>query len=201
MCARVEENAAHGRTPYAWIVAPARMSDPSGLLRGLLPALLPRLRRFARTLARDAQDADDLTQNTLERALRNAAQWRPPAPDAGAEELESAARRWVFGIMKNAWIDNRRAHGREREVFTGEEFGAGVGDQAAAALEEGLSLQRALEQLGEEQRLAVSLVLVEGLSYQEAAEVLAVPIGTLTSRLARARMQLARLLSPQEEGS
>lgn len=177
------------------------MSDPAGLLRRTLPALLPRLRRFARTLTRDVHDADDLTQNTLERALRNSAQWRPPAPDSGAEELQSAARRWVFAIMKNAWVDNRRTYGRERMLFTDGQLGESVGDNTAAALEEGLSLQRALESLGEEQRLAVSLVLVEGLSYQEAAEVMAVPIGTLTSRLARARIQLARLLSPKGAAS
>jgi RNA polymerase sigma-70 factor (ECF subfamily) len=175
------------------------MTDPAGLLRRVLPAVLPRLRRFARTLARDAQDADDLAQNTIERALRNAAQWHPSPPDATAEQLEVAARRWMFGIMKNAWTDNRRSHGRERALFAGEQFGADAGDQSAAALEAQLSLQGALERLADEQRLAVSLVLIEGLSYQDAAEVMEVPIGTLTSRLARARLQLARLLSPDGE--
>jgi RNA polymerase sigma-70 factor (ECF subfamily) len=180
-------------------MSPEAMTDSAGLLRQALPALLPRLRRFARTLTRNPQDADDLAQNTIERALRNAAQWRPPPPDATAEQLEVAARRWMFGIMKNAWIDNRRSHAREREVFAAEELGSGVGDASAAALEEQLALQRALAQLPDEQRLAVALVLLEGLSYQEAADVMEVPIGTLTSRLARARMQLAKLLSPDGE--
>lgn len=173
------------------------MSDPARTLRQTLPAVLPRLRRFARTLTRNPQDADDLAQNAIERALRHGSQWRPPSPDATAEQVEAAVRRWMFGIMKNAWIDNRRAHSRERELFTGEEYGADVGDQAAVALEENLSLQAAMELLADEQRLAVSLVLIEGLSYQEAAEVMEVPIGTLTSRLARARTQLAKLLSPE----
>jgi RNA polymerase sigma-70 factor (ECF subfamily) len=194
----VEENAPHVRTPHAWIITPERMSDPAGLLRQSLPAVLPRLRRFARTLARDPQDADDLAQDTIERALRNAAQWRPPSPDPTAEQLEVAARRWMFAIMKNAWIDNRRSHGRERELFAGGDSGSEVGDASAVALEEQLTLQRALARLPDEQRLAVALVLLEGLSYQEAADVMEVPIGTLTSRLARARMQLAKLLSPEE---
>jgi RNA polymerase sigma-70 factor (ECF subfamily) len=172
------------------------MRDSSELLRRTLPAVLPRLRRFARTLARSPHDADDLAQNTIERALRNAAQWHPPAPEAPAEELEAAVRRWMYGIMKNAWIDNRRAHGRERALFAPEELGAEVGDAASTTLQDQLSLDSALAQLADEQRLAVSLVLVEGLSYQQAADVLEVPIGTLTSRLARGRTALMKLLSP-----
>ncbi len=170
------------------------MSDAAAALRQALPAVLPRLRRFARTLARNPHDADDLAQGTIERALRNAAQWRAPA-ESSAEQLETAVRCWMFGIMKNAWIDNRRAHTRERGLFAGEELAENIGDNASEALQDRLSLDRALEQLPDEQRLAVSLVLVEGLSYQEAADVLEVPIGTVTSRLARGRAQLARLLT------
>ncbi len=170
------------------------MSDAAAAVRQALPAVLPRLRRFARTLARNPHDADDLAQGTIERALRNAAQWRAPA-ESSAEQLETAVRCWMFGIMKNAWIDNRRAHTRERGLFAGEELAENIGDNASEALQDRLSLDRALEQLPDEQRLAVSLVLVEGLSYQEAADVLEVPIGTVTSRLARGRAQLARLLT------
>jgi RNA polymerase sigma-70 factor (ECF subfamily) len=172
------------------------MSDTSVVQR-TLPAVLPRLRRFARTLARNPHDADDLAQSTLERALRNAAQWRAPA-ESSAEQLETAVRCWLFGIMKNAWIDNRRANQRERTLFLEDEHTEQIGDAASLALEDRMSLDSAMEQLPDEQRLVVSLVLVEGLSYQETATVLEVPIGTVTSRLARGRAQLARLLSPGE---
>lgn len=172
------------------------MSDAS-VVQQMLPAVLPRLRRFARALARNPHDADDLAQGTIERALRNATQWRAPA-DASAEQLETAVRCWLFGIMKNAWIDNRRANQRERAVFLDDERAAEIGDGSSVAMEDRMSLDSAMEQLPDEQRLAVSLVLVEGLSYQEAADVLEVPIGTVTSRLARGRTQLARLLCAGE---
>jgi RNA polymerase sigma-70 factor (ECF subfamily) len=171
------------------------MSDAS-VVQQTLPAVLPRLRRFARTLARNPHDADDLAQGTIERALRSAAQWRAPA-GSSPEQLETAVRCWLFGIMKNAWIDNRRANQRERSLFVADET-ADAGDQASLAMEDRMSLDSAMEQLPDEQRLAVSLVLVEGLSYQEAAIVLDVPIGTVTSRLARGRAQLARWLNPGE---
>jgi RNA polymerase sigma-70 factor (ECF subfamily) len=170
------------------------MSDSIALLRQTLPAVLPRLRRFARTLTRDVQDADDLAQSAIERALLRAAQWRAPPPDATAEQIETSVRSWMFGIVKNAWIDNRRAHRRERAVVGGDEGLNEVADTAHSSVQDGLSIAAAMERLPEEQRLAVSLVLVEGLSYQEAADVMEIPIGTLTSRLARARETLTVLL-------
>ena len=173
------------------------MSDAAAMQQ-MLPAVLPRLRRFARTLARNPHDADDLAQNTIERALRNAAQWRAPA-GSSAEQMETAVRCWLFGIMKNAWIDNRRANQRECALFLDDEQAAQVGDRSSIAMEDRMSLDSAMEQLPDEQRLAVSLVLVEGLSYLETAQVLEVPIGTVTSRLARGRTQLARLLSAGEQ--
>jgi len=171
------------------------VTDSVSLLRSLLPVVLPRLRRFARTLARNPHDADDLAQNTIERALARATQWRPPAEAATPEQNEIAARSWMFGIMKNTWIDNRRAHGRERKLFlVGDSRIDEVGEDSGAAFEDRLSLASALERLPDEQRLAVSLVLVEGLSYQEASQVLEIPQGTLTSRLYRGRETLMRLL-------
>jgi RNA polymerase sigma-70 factor (ECF subfamily) len=186
----MEEYGLHERSP------PDAMNEL--LLRTRLPAVIPRLRRFARSLARHMADADDLVQVTLERALRAGAQWRAPAPQASAEEIEASLRGWMFGIMKNAYIDGRRARARERGLFAAEEFGEQVGDAAQGGLEEHLSLEAALAQLPEEQRLVIGLVLVEGLSYQEAAEIADVPVGTLTSRLARGRMRLARLLGAAE---
>jgi RNA polymerase sigma-70 factor, ECF subfamily len=149
-------------------------------VRALIIEALPRLRRFGRTLARNVHDADDLVQIAIERALLRYAQWRP----------ESRFESWMFGIMRNAWIDEMRSRGRHDRVFAPEEAGAEVGDASNEAQVRRMSLLRAMTALPDEQRLAVALVLVEGLSYKEAAEVLEVPVGTLTSRLARGRTAL-----------
>ncbi len=169
------------------------MSDSIALLRQTLPDVLPRLRRFARTLAHNVPDADDLAQNTIERALARAAQWRAPAADASSDQVEAAVRSWMFGIMKNTWIDDLRSRKRQREVFGGNDID-NVADGAHSAQEDRLSITQAMQRLPEDQQLAVSLVLVEGLSYQEAADVLEIPVGTLTSRLSRGRETLAMLL-------
>jgi len=153
-------------------------------LREELVALLPRLRRFARALTRNAHDADDLVQLALERALAHAAQRRPEMQLAG----------WVFGILRNAWVDEQRARGRRARLFAPEESGGELADESGSAAPEMLAVQEALERLPEEQRVVVALVLVEGLSYKEAAHIIEVPIGTVTSRLARARETLQVLL-------
>ena len=145
--------------------------------------LLPRLRRLARALARDPADADDLVQVTVERGLARRGQWVP------GTRLDS----WMFRIMKNAWIDEARARGRHAKVLAPEEAGERVGSDGAAAMEARLAaadVERAMSRLPEDQRLAVALVLVEGLSYKDAADVLEVPQGTLTSRLVRGRAAL-----------
>jgi RNA polymerase sigma-70 factor (ECF subfamily) len=153
-------------------------------LREELVALLPRLRRFARALARDAHDADDLVQIALERALTRAAQLRPDAP------LSS----WMFGIVRNAWLDELRARGRRARLFAPAESAERSGASSQGAPGDLLAVQEALSRLPEEQRAAVALVLIEGLSYKEAAHVMEVPIGTLTSRLARGREALQAML-------
>ena len=175
------------------------MSGDVALLRQTLPAVLPRLRRFARTLTRNVHDADDLTQIALERALLRAAQWRAPASGATQEQIETTVRSWMFGIVKNAWIDNRRAHQRERRIVSSDDGMAEVADGSHSALEEGLSIAAAMDSLPDDQRLAVSLVLIEGLSYQEAADIMEVPVGTLTSRLSRGRQALAASLGGKEQ--
>jgi RNA polymerase sigma-70 factor (ECF subfamily) len=154
--------------------------------RAHIIALLPRLRRFARTITRNVADADDLVQIAIERALLRYEQWRP----------ESRFESWMFGIMRNAWIDEIRARGRRGQIFAPAEAGEMVGDESNAAQVRMLSISTALASLPEDQRIAVSLVLIEGLSYKEAADVMEVPIGTLTSRLARGREALqAQLVS------
>lgn len=152
-------------------------------LRGELVELLPRLRRFARTLTRSAHDADDLVQSALERALSRAHQHRADAPLAS----------WMFGIVRNAWIDEVRSRSRRARHLAPAELGEEVADDSGSPAGS-TEVEDALARLPDEQRLAVSLVLIEGLSYKEAAEIMEVPMGTLTSRLARAREALQRLL-------
>lgn len=162
------------------------MSEASAndAFRAELAALLPRLRRFGRVITRNVADADDLVQVALEKALTHAGQWRP------GSRMDS----WMFGIMKNAWIDEVRARRRRERVHAPEEAGATVGDASAAARDIALSVEAAMEQLPEEQRMVIAMVLVEGLSYKDAAAALEIPIGTLTSRLARGRETLQALL-------
>lgn len=160
------------------------MSVPVEQIREHIVALLPRLRRFARALTRHAADADDLVQLSIERALLRHEQWRP----------ESRFESWMFGIMRNAWIDEVRARGRRGEIFAAEEAGENVGETTTEAQIRLLSVQRAVDALPEEQRMVVAVVLIEGLSYKEAADILEVPMGTVTSRLARAREALQAAL-------
>jgi RNA polymerase sigma factor (sigma-70 family) len=174
---------------------PQGMSDSHDALRLELVALLPRLRRFARTVTRHREDADDLVQLAIERALLRLDQWRP------GTRLDS----WMFTIMKNAWVDEVRSRVRRDAIFlpeeAGENVGQALGDWPVDRQHQRLDVHKAMAQLNEDQRLAVGLVLVEGLPYKEAAEVLGVPIGTLTSRLARARDSLQAMLSGPQEAS
>src|SRR5215510_8861472 len=137
-------------------------TSPVDEVRAQLAELLPRLRRFARVITRNVADADDLVQVSVEKALVQAEQWRP------GSKLDS----WMFGIMKNAWIDEIRARRRRERVLAPEEAGTAVGDASAAARDIALSVQAAVARLPEEQRLAVALVLVEGLSYKDASDTL-----------------------------
>lgn len=158
-------------------------------IHGQIVALLPRLRRFARNLARNPHDADDVVQIAVERALTRLDQWRSDA------RLDS----WMFKIVRNAWIDELRSRGRRDKVFLAAEAGENVGTDSMARETDLLAVQSAMARLPQEQREAVGLVLVEGLPYREAADVLDVPIGTLTSRLARAREALQAMLGTEGE--
>lgn len=164
-----------------------RVSMPENLaeLRREIADLLPRLRRFGRTLARSPEDADDLVQVAIEKALNRTDQWTP------GTRLDS----WMFRIMQNAWIDELRARERRGQTFLPEEEGEHVGDDAqSGAPLDAILVRKAVAKLSDEHRAVVGLVLVEGLSYQEAADTLGVPVGTVTSRLARARETLQELL-------
>lgn len=163
---------------------PATTKSSLQQVREQIVALLPRLRRFGRAITRHPADADDLVQLSIERALARYEQWRPEAPFHS----------WMFGIMRNAWIDEARARGRQSKVLAPEEAGLAVADNTSEKQLRSLAVHAALASLPEEQRLAVALVLIEGLSYKEAADALDVPIGTLTSRLARGREALQKQL-------
>lgn len=152
-----------------------------------LVALLPRLRRFAHGLSGNAADADDLTQVAVERALRARSQWQP------GTRLDS----WLYRILRNAWIDTARARGREAKRTAPAEAGEHVGEDPRPGIEarhDLAAIMRAMDRLPDEQREAVALVLIEGLGYREAAEVLDIPAGTLSSRLVRGRNALLSLI-------
>ena len=161
------------------------MTPEEQSFRAELVSLLPRLRRFGRAITRQREDADDLVQMAVERALIRREQWQP-----GTRLLS-----WMFKIMNNAWIDELRGRARREQFLAPEEAGQHVGVSPTEGHIDALAVHKAMQQLNEDQRMAVGLVLVEGLPYKEAAEVLGIPMGTLTSRLARAREQLQALLA------
>ena len=153
----------------------ARFSDQ-------LIAVLPRLRRFARGLTGSVAEADDLVQAACERAL------------ARREQFQEGTRfdSWMFRIVQTIWIDQLRSRRvRKEEVDVAE---ARIGsDEPVRRAEARLALdevRHAVDRLPPDQRTALLLVTVEGLSYKEAAEVVQVPVGTIMSRLARARLAL-----------
>jgi RNA polymerase sigma-70 factor (ECF subfamily) len=178
----MEENHLAGR-----IIQHESMTQGPEEIGDRIVELLPRLRRFARALSRNQHDADDLVQSAVERAWRHIDQFEPGA------SLSS----WMFGIMKNAWFDNLRSRKRRGEVALPEDSGEHPAVHPADLNPDLWALSEAIDKLPEEQRLAVALVLVEGLSYKEAAEILEIPMGTLTSRLARGRAALATALGDE----
>ena len=151
-----------------------------------LIAVLPRLRRFARGLTGSVVEADDLVQAACERALARRHQFQE------GTRFDS----WMFRIVQTIWIDQVRARAvRKEEAETGE--GRVGSDEPVRRVEARLALdevRRAVGQLPPDQRTALLLVTVDGLSYREAADVVQVPVGTIMSRLARARLALQALL-------
>ena len=161
--------------------------DQSSPFEDQLAALLPRLRRFAHALSRDPVDADDLTQATIERALRSKSQWQP------GTRLDS----WAYRIMRNLWIDTARARTRKTAREVPEAEGLSVGEDPREAIEASVDLKRvmaAMEQLPDEQREVVALILVEGFGYREVSEMLGLPMGTVSSRLVRGRTALLAMV-------
>lgn len=156
----------------------------------LLLSLLPRLRRYARVLTRSADQADDLVQAACERAL---AAERGPGEGVPFDA-------WMMRIARNLWIDQRRRSRNEVTVDVEDDdeaaAAAGTAPDTADVADQRRSLQRvrsAIDRLPDDQREVLLLVCGEGRSYREAADVLGVPVGTVMSRLARARTRLAAL--------
>ena len=151
-----------------------------------LIALLPRLRRFALGLTAEPSEADDLVQAACERALTRCELWRP------GTRLDS----WMFRITQNIWIDRLRAKGPITELDT-EQWEQLPGQDWQQGFEAKLQLQQvltALQQLPPTMRTVLTLVCIDGMSYQDAASTLELPIGTVMSRLARARATLHSIL-------
>ncbi|OCP02689.1 MULTISPECIES: RNA polymerase sigma factor [unclassified Ensifer] len=160
------------------------MTDDTTVFGERLVAFLPNLRRFAISLCRSRDVADDLVQAACEKAI------------AASERFEEGTRfdAWMFRILRNLWIDQLR---RQKTAGTTEEIEAQpalavpsgeAGAEARMALK---SVAAAIDGLVPEQREVLMLTCVEELSYKEAADVLGIPIGTVMSRLARARKNLA----------
>jgi RNA polymerase sigma-70 factor, ECF subfamily len=164
----------------------ARFSDQ-------LVAVLPRLRRFARGMTGSVVEADDLVQAACERALTREHQFQE------GTRFDS----WMFRIVQTIWIDQIRARDVRKEEPEAEAERIGS-DESVRRAEARLALgevRLALKELPPEQRAALLLVTVDGLTYKEAAAVAEVPVGTIMSRLARARVALQAKLNGGGRGS
>lgn len=154
------------------------MSDPEDII-----SHIPRLRRYARALTGERASADDLVQDTLERAWRRMHLWR----------RGSDLRAWLFSIMHNVYINQRRPRLRRSETPENEALELSVEATQENQLEL-RNLKEALGRLPEEQREVVLLVGLEQLSYEEVAKALGIPLGTVMSRLSRGRERLRALM-------
>lgn len=161
-------------------------------IRRQIGALLPRLRRFALALTGQEHEADDLLQMTCERALSRSAQWQTDT------RLDS----WMFRIMQTIWLNEiraRRVRARHEPELESRHATLVDGEQQAETRALLRRVHEEIARLPEEHRVVLLLVCVEGLSYREVGEVTSAPIGTVMSRLARARLALMRRLEEKEE--
>jgi RNA polymerase sigma-70 factor (ECF subfamily) len=158
----------------------------------LIEQQIPRLRRYARALTRNRERADDLVQDTLGRALIKEEFWQPG----------TNLRAWLFTIMHNQNVNNIRRDVREsgaRDIETISLALPATTDPTASR--QIFELERALARLPLEQRQVILLVGLEGMSYQDAAGILVIPVGTVRSRLSRGRDALRKLLDMEERPS
>ena len=141
--------------------------------------MIPALRRYARALARDTDIADDLVQDTLVRALRSEKLF-----------LGGDLRAWLYTILTNLNRNRRRSLARQPALMELRDTAA----DASGTEAEGRDIAQALATLAEDQRAVLLLVVLEGMSYRDVADIQGVPIGTVMSRLARARAQMKAVL-------
>ena len=163
--------------------------DSAALLPGIL-AEIPRLRRYARAMLGDRAAADDLVQDTLERAWSRYALWR-----AGSD-----LRAWLFSIMHNLRVDQLRRPSVPTHSIDEDDFEVPTRATQADRLEV-RDLESALRQLPDEQREVLLLVALEDLGYAEIASTLGIPVGTVMSRLARGRERLRLLMDGRPPGA
>jgi RNA polymerase sigma-70 factor, ECF subfamily len=153
-------------------------------VRDQIVALLPRLRRFCSAITRSADLGDDLTQATIERALSRIDQWRD------GTKLDS----WMFRIAQNINIDqarSRKTRGISVDIDVLETVTGDDGREIVEARDGLARVQDAMANLPEDQRALLALVAIDGQSYKEASAILDIPIGTVMSRISRARATLA----------
>ena len=161
-------------------------AEPMDDRQSAILAEIPRLRRYAQGLLRERDKADDLVQDTLERALARLDNWRN----------DDSPRRWLFTIMHHIFIDQGRKVARRGEksmlsLDSGEALAAPATPVDTMAT---LDILDALQAIAPERRAALMIVGVEGFSYAEAADILGIPAGTLMSRISRGRDDLRQLL-------
>ncbi|MBI2358670.1 MAG: RNA polymerase sigma factor [Deltaproteobacteria bacterium] len=156
-----------------------------------ITACIPRLRRYARALTGNRDSADDLVQDTLERAWSRFHLWRHG----------SDLRAWLFTIMHNLFINHTRRRNRESEIPPEDKVSGIPLNPPLDALVELKQLDKALRHLPDEQREVVLLVGLEQMSYHEVARVLGIPVGTVMSRLSRGRERLRNLIDGKVGGS
>ena len=169
------------------------MEVGDALIRARMVALLPRLQRFARSLTGSRADADDLVQATCERAIARLDDW------VRGTDLD----RWMFKIAHNLHRNQRRDQANRLRLVTEHGQTQEFLEDGARRAEDWTELQEVrarVEGLPEAQRAVLMLVAVEGFSYQEVADLLEVPVGTVTSRLARARDALHAAQAPKPGG-
>ena len=147
----------------------------------LIVPYIPNLRRYARALVGDRDGADDLVQDTLERAVRKFHLWRP-----------GDLRAWLFSIMHNVFVNQLKARKIPSDVEIDDTFAAPQSSVTSMDLQD---LQRALGTLAPEQREVVLLVALEDMSYADVSRALGIPMGTVMSRLSRGRERLRRVMS------
>ncbi|MDX2259118.1 MAG: RNA polymerase sigma factor [Hyphomicrobiaceae bacterium] len=165
-------------------------------VRRELVSLLPRLRRFAYSLTGSLDDADDVVQTACLRALTRLDQFTP------GTRLDS----WMFRIVQTVTIDRARSVRRAGIVGEPEDleqigYDQRIHESTEARIDLAIVRKAMVEDLPEEQRAVLALVCVDGMSYQDAADTLAIPVGTVMSRLARARRKLAAVLEAQSPGA